>query len=126
MGTGTSIVLTVAVVATVGIGAYFLTKRNRQATLTTEKADRILMGDVVAWFKSLNLDPDNHTPFICNNLQNFKLKSLKEPTPPYILLGVYNEKNNSLSPYKLIEYNSMDSKLEDILKSSSNGLVVLS
>lgn len=129
MGTGTSILLATAVVVGVGVSVLYLSKHNRRKVLLkSEKVDSISMGDVVGWFKSLNLDPVKHTPFICNNLKNFDLRMPQELNinSPYILLGVYNEKNNSLTPYKIIEYKSIDADLEALFKKSSNGLVVLS
>lgn len=127
MATGTSIFLSVAAVACVGAGLYYLYKKQKgTAPLKIEKVDSLSKEDVVAWFKSLNLDPTSHTPFICNNINNLMLKLPTEIKTPNVLLGVYNEKNNTLSPYRLLELKTMDPSLKEILEKSDNGLVVLS
>ena len=58
MDTGTSILISVAAVACVGVGAYYFFKKQRsQAPLKIDTVDTLSLEDVVGWFKSLNMDP---------------------------------------------------------------------
>lgn len=124
------ILVTVAVAA-VGYGIFRIIKA-RQVTsqpiseLPIEKADTIKMDDLVAWFRSLKLSPQESTPFVCNNLNMFSVREDKIPTSPYVILGVYNESKDNLSPIKIVEVNSMDPQVQKLLDQSENGLVVLS
>ncbi len=127
MGTGTTIIISVAAIACAGVGAYcFLKKQKPQIPVNIDRVDTLSLEDVVGWFKSLNLDSSKHTPFICNNISLFNLKLTQELTPPYVLLGVYDENKNSLAPYRLLELKSIDSSLKEMLDKSPKGLVVLS
>lgn len=127
MGTGTSILISVAAIACVGVGAYYFFKKKKgQAPLKIEKVDTLSIDDVVGWFKSLNLDATKHTPFVCNNINLLNLKITQQITSPYVLLGVYDENKNSLAPYRLLELKTIDSSLKELLDKSPNGLVVLS
>lgn len=127
METATSILLSVVAVACAGLGVYYLSNRQKsKVPLKIDKVDSLSTDDVVAWFRSLNLDPTTHTPFVCNNINLFELKQPQEIVAPYVLLGVYDEAKNSLAPYRLLELKSVDPSLQVILDKSSNGLVVLS
>lgn len=127
MATGTSILISVAAVACVGVGAYYFFKKQKSQTpLKVDTVDTLSLEDVVGWFKSLNMDPAKHTPFVCNNLSLFNLKFDQQMATPNILLGVYDEKNNSLSPYRFLDVKSIDSSIKSLFDKSQNGLVVLS
>lgn len=128
MGTGTSILISVVAIAFVGVGAYyfFQGRQKRSAPLNIDKVDTLLMEDVVGWFKSLNLDSTKHTPFVCNNLNLLKLEIAQQITPPYVILGVYDENKKVLAPYRILELKNIDQSIKELLDESTNGLVVLS
>lgn len=105
-----------------------MTSRKSQTppTLPLEKATTVKIGDIVGWFKSQNLNQQTDTPFICTNLSLLNIPEEKIPSGPYVVLGSYNEKTNTLHPVKIIEMETMDPEVAALLEKSDNGLVVLS
>ena len=121
---GTIVIL--AAIGGVGYGLYKVYNQNKAPKIQIEKVSTISMKDVVAWFKSQNLNPQQHTPFIANSVKAFANVVKEEPHTPYIILGVFNEGNSTLSPLKILLVENLDPEISKMLESSNNGIVVLS
>lgn len=81
--------------------------------------------DILAWFRSQNLDPKRHTPFIANFIP-FKDKIGDEVTqltkPCALLVGIYDEQEGSITA-EVFECDALDAKTREVL--GSEELVVL-
>lgn len=81
--------------------------------------------DILAWFKSKNLDPKRHTPFVANFLP-IKDKigdNVTQITKPCALLvGVYDEQDDSITA-EVFQCDALDAKTREVL--GSEALVVL-
>lgn len=81
--------------------------------------------DILAWFKSKNLDSKRHTPFVANFLP-IKDKIGDEVTqltkPCALLVGIYDEQEDTITA-EVFECDALDSKTREVL--GSEELVVL-
>lgn len=87
--------------------------------------------DCVAWFKNLKLDKEKDTPFIADYAKVMSMTdalqlSQSVTKPRALMLGVYDEKADSMSHIQIIQCDSVDAKILESLSSSEDGLVVLS
>ncbi|MCR5545456.1 MAG: hypothetical protein K6F30_03165 [Lachnospiraceae bacterium] len=83
--------------------------------------------DVVNWFKQLDLNPENHTPFVTDAK---KLKEMIHNAPIVdcgIFEGVYNAQTEEIEHYQEISAEGMDEKTKEILSQAKedNPIVVL-
>ena len=81
----------------------------------------VKMTDVVAWFRSLNLDQKKNIPFVMRVADNVpgEVKSSKP-----ILLGVYDKNADEIAKALLIEGDAWDQQLTEVIGNET--LVVLS
>ena len=81
--------------------------------------------DILAWFKSQNLDPKRHTPFIADFIR-MKDKIGDEVTqltkPCALLVGIYDEQEDSIAA-EVFQCDALDAKTSEVL--GSEELVVL-
>lgn len=81
--------------------------------------------DILAWFKSKNLDSKRHTPFVANFLP-IKDKIGDEVTqltkPCALLVGIYDEQEDTITA-EVFECDALDAKTREVL--GSEKLVVL-
>lgn len=133
------IVLIVVVVAAI---LYFFYKKGKQtasvlkiADLTQVKVETVegelRIVDVVSIFKSQNLDPNVHTPFVAGNLTGFNVKPegfLNKPGYVPLVMGVYNEGKEEIQFMEVVFAKSFDKGLQKVLENATNDnpLVVLS
>lgn len=81
--------------------------------------------DVVAYFKKLQLNPKNDTPFILDaSVMGQKTKNFPK-VDIGIMLGVYHEQSNTLTDFKLLVPESLDNQTKEVLSQGENGIVVL-
>ena len=112
------------VLVAVAIIGYAVYKRNKnsettkKSILSPEDIDELDMPDIVAYFKSLNLDKNKHKPFV---MQGNKLIRESFDIIPYvsdgkiiILLGVFDEKNDKVD-LKLLACTTISDKVKEIL-----------
>lgn len=105
------------------IGAYFYSQRKKSKfEFTSDILDAELSFDeVMAFFKSKNLNKDVHTPFIANGDSAELKEMIHQPYPEKkegyvsLLLGVYNKDTDEIEDAKLIYAKSIDAKISDIL-----------
>ena len=95
---------------------------------STSVVDDVLrMSDVVAYFKSLSLNQDLHTPFLTlelDVLQSLISKDdLQKDGYKTIILGVYEESFDTIKYSRVIHCKDFDEKLKEIL--GEEKLVVL-
>lgn len=148
-----SYLLTFGIGAVVGAGAMYCAckigaiKTDKPKKIIEGLSVKVVEGtlsfnDVVGWFKSQNLNPEKNTPFIAL-FDNFKQMLLGDKLeaksdfciPPsseigqhedkkaQLLLGVYNEDTDEISPSLLILADAFDEKTSEVLGDES--LVVL-
>ncbi len=118
-----------AAVVMAALAFFFLIRKGKKNGGDKESPDlksetvesELSLDDVVAYFKSLNLDPKIHKPFIANgNSEKFQqIASFRFPNDKagYSLLvfGVYDSKSDSITECRIVYAKSIDSKLIDIL-----------
>lgn len=88
--------------------------------------------DVLQWFRSLNLKPTRHNPFICNLKVPGIKQAIKEAkvvnagvfdNENTIVEGVYDNTDDSISNIRIISGDGFDEKTKSILE--DDDLVVL-
>ena len=126
MGTGTTITISIIAAACIGCGLYSLIQKKKKVSLSIEEVETIVLDDVIAWYKSLNLNSASQTPFICDNLEFLKIQDKNLPEKPYVMIGVYNDKTKTIENHKLIKVSIMSKEIEELLNKSDNRFVVLS
>lgn len=129
--------IAVLIVAAVGIYIY-KTRPKKDKNVDADSDDllsEIIDGEltldaVIAFFKSKSLDIDKHKPFIANSFPDDEWqKKCNCKFPPKkdgyvsILLGVYNEKADTVEYIKIVYAKSLDKKLLDVF--GNDKLVVL-
>lgn len=81
--------------------------------------------DILAWFRSKNLDPKRHTPFVANFLP-IKDKIGDDVTqitkPCALLVGILDEQDDSITA-EVFQCDALDAKTREVL--GSEALVVL-
>lgn len=103
--------------------------RKRKGTIALDNIEKkriegvLNFDNVIGWFKTLHLDQETDTPFIANPKDrdclkekmgvtlNIQLSSEKN----YLLLGVYNSKDNIITHSLLIEADLFDGKTTEVL-----------
>lgn len=133
------IILIVVAVAAI---LYFFYKKGKQSASQLKIADfsqvkietvegELRLDDVVSIFKSQNLDPNVHTPFIAGSLTGFDVKPegfLNRPGYVPLVIGVYNDGKENIQFMEVVFAMSFDDKLQKVLETATNDnpLVVLS
>lgn len=81
--------------------------------------------DIVEWFKQKSLKKDQHIPFVANaKTAEFKKMLQWEPSKKIgLFIGVYDEKEDAIIQYKLIDADELDSETDRVLDKEK--LVVL-
>ena len=98
-------------------------------TITSTIEGELPFSDVVSFFKTLNLKKGDDTPFIARKSEKtkdiFNTYNLQFEVVDYkwLFIGVYNEKEESITNYKVIYAKSFDQQLEELL--GNEDLVVL-
>lgn len=91
--------------------------------IPVEKIDGVVkMEEIIEWFKDLSLNKEIHTPFIVNGSR------LQELIPSYnddnslssVFVGVYNERMDELSNYKLFSGIAFNKSLTEVLSHATN------
>jgi len=124
----------IAIIALIvaAIGAYFYKQRKKnEVEIKPDILDSELsFDDVVAFFKSKNLNKDVHTPFMANG-DSAKLKAMfHQPYPQgkegyvSLLFGIYNRKSDEIEDIKLVYAKSLSPKILEVLGGDS--FVILS
>ena len=81
--------------------------------------------DILAWFKTQNLDPKRHTPFIANLIElkdAFTGVDVKVSKPCAIIVGFIDEQADSITSI-IIESDALDAKTKEVF--GDEKLVVL-
>lgn len=81
--------------------------------------------DILAWFKTQNLDPKRHTPFIANFIElkdMFAGVDVKVSKPCAIIVGFIDEQADSITSI-IIESDALDAKTKEVF--GDEKLVVL-
>lgn len=131
-------ILASVAIASMAIGAFFfLTKCSRRkekhlsidfSKLQIEEVEGVVkLIDIVAWFKSLNLQAEKDTPFM---IDGERVKELIDNAPDLtdsVFAGVYSETSETLKCYKAFRGEAFDKELKDVLAhaTSDNPIVVL-
>ena len=98
-------------------------------TITSTIEGELPFSDVISFFKTLNLKKGEDIPFICQKSERteeiFNIYNLQFELVGYkwLFVGVYNEKEESITNYKVIYAKSFEQKLEELL--SNEDLVIL-
>ena len=127
-------VLIIGCIALAGCAGFLYYKKRKQSLqfpFETKTLDGTLnFPDVIGYFKTKNLKQNEDIPFIAQNDISgaFSKKShtpFPEPKPEYItiVLGVYNEKSNTLAHCQVLYVKGLDDKTKEVLGNES--LVVL-
>jgi hypothetical protein len=123
-------VIAIIALIAVAIGAYFYKQRKKNGVeIKPDVLDSELsFDDVIAFFKSKNLNKDAHTPFMANG-DSAKLKAmLHQPFPQSkegyvsLLFGIYNSKSDEIEDIKLVYAKSLSPK---ILEAFGNDSIVI-
>lgn len=129
----------IAVLLLTAVGIYiYKTRSQKDKNVDVDSDDlpsEILDGEltldaVIAFFKSKSLEQDKHKPFIANGFSDEWQKKCNCKFPPQkdgyvsIVLGVFNEKTDTLEYAKIVYAKSLDKKLLDVL--GNDKLIVLS
>lgn len=103
--------------------------RKRKGTIALDNIEKkriegvLNFENVIGWFKTLHLDKETDSPFIANPKERDSLKEKMGVTinlqlsseNKYLLLGVFNSKDNKITHSLLIEADSFDSKTIEVL-----------
>lgn len=73
--------------------------------------------DILAWFKSKNLDPKRHTPFIADfiltkDMIGYDATLLTKPCA--LLVGIYDEQDGNITA-EIFQCNALDAKTREVL-----------
>ena len=127
-----NLILPLILVAVAFIG-YAVYKRNKNSettkkpVLSPEDIDVLDMPDIVAYFKSLNLDKSKHKPFVMQDKRRIRdmidVAANVTDDKILILLGVFDESNDKLD-LKLLACTTISDKVKEIL--GDDEFVVLS
>lgn len=98
--------------------------RNLKVELKPEMVEALSLGDVISYFKGLQLKKEKDIPFICNAQKNENLINFQSNATYCYLIATYNEETNEIENYKLLETNKVDSQLLNVI--ANEKLVVLS
>lgn len=71
--------------------------------------------DIVAWFKSLPLDNNKHVPFIAKADQFKDMLNYKPKKNATLFIGVFDEEKNEIIHAQIIEADSFDDKILEVL-----------
>jgi hypothetical protein len=103
------------------------TKRQNSPYNTVKHKDILKLSDIVEYFKSLYLDPEEDTPFICKDLSKLNINiTPSNPSDHLLLIGTYKGNTNNILDYVLVSCRQYDKNLEEVLEKAVNGIVVLS
>ena len=80
--------------------------------------------EVVDWFKSLRLNPQEDTPFIANASEFKEMLKTAPKKDVGIFEGVYNEETDEITANRYLDADEVDQKTKNVLGNES--LVVLS
>lgn len=80
--------------------------------------------EVVVWFKSLNLNPQEDTPFIADASEFKEMLKTAPKKNVGIFEGVYNEETDEITANRYLDADSLDAKTKEVLE--RDPLVVLS
>jgi len=120
-----------AAIVVVGVVAYLMVRNRKPLTDINEEVldGELSFESIVAFMKSLQLDPKSDIPFIGKaDCPEFR-KMLHAPFPKAkegyvpLFIGVYNERTDLITHNKLIHAQSLDHKILEIL--GGENLVVL-
>ena len=109
------------------IGAYFYRqkKKNGVEIIPDVLDSELSFDDVVAFFKSKNLNKGVDTPFMANG-DSAKLKGiLRQPYPQgkegyvSLLFGIYDSKSDEIKDFKLVYAKSLSPKILEVLGNDS-------
>lgn len=124
----------IAIIALIAaaIGAYFYKQRKKnEVEIKSDILDSELSFDeVIAFFKSKNLNKDIHTPFIANGDSEKLKKMFHQPYPQgkegyvSLLFGVYNGQTDEIEDIRLVYAKSLSSKILEVL--GNDTMVILS
>lgn len=79
--------------------------------------------EVVGWFKSLRLNPQEDTPFIADASEFKEMLKAAPKKNVGIFEGVYNEETDEITANRYLDADEVDQKTKDVLGNES--LVVL-
>ena len=126
-------VIIIGCVALVGCAGYLYYRKNKKnlIPIETKTVDGILnFSDVLGYFKSKNLIQGKDIPFIAqNDISGAFSKKTHNPFPEpkegykTIVLGVYNEKADTISHCQVLYVKELDDKTKEVL--GKEDLVVL-
>lgn len=116
-------------VALAAIAAFLFVKRSKkkESNFKVKTIDGSLsVTDVVSWFKSLELDPKTHIPFVAKgNCENFReIFAGDSSNKVQTVIGVFNEKTEEMSHLVGILSDGLDESIVQML--GDEDLVVLS
>lgn len=81
--------------------------------------------DVVDYFKRLNLNPKQDTPFVIDAGElGQRIKEAKKVNVG-IFQGVYHEDTNTITDCREIEADNLDNQTQEVMKQGEDGIVVL-
>lgn len=80
--------------------------------------------EVVDWFRSLNLNPQEDTPFIADASEFKEMLKTAPKKDVGIFEGVYNEEEDEIVSHRYLDADSLDARTKEIL--GKEPLVVLS
>ena len=79
--------------------------------------------DIVAWFKSLSLDKNKDVPFIAKATELKDMLNYETKKNAALFVGVFNEEKNEIIHAQIIEADSFDDKILEVL--GNEAIVVL-
>ena len=87
----------------------------------------IRLTDIVAWFKSLNLNAEEDIPFIVDGERIGELIANNPNLSSAILAGVYAKSKDKVKTYIVFRGVALDKRLKDVLRkaTSDNPIIVL-
>lgn len=92
-------------------------------SVDVETVDSLSLNDIVSYFKGLKLRKGHDIPFI-SNLHKVEFRDYQPSLNHAFMVATYNEDTNDVENYKLIETNSVELELLNII--GDEKLVVLS
>lgn len=120
-------IIAVIILGIVGLGIFFILKYRKSKSELYEiekiKINELTLKKVVEYFKTKNLNPNTHVPFISKNTKDF-IFSETEMSKKILVLGIFNKEKNDFKPFIAFICESLSEDIKELL--GNEELVVLS
>ena len=90
-------------------------KRGKEIYSIKTIEGKVNFQDIVAWFKSLSLDKNKDVPFIAKATELKDMLNYETKKNAALFVGVFNEEKNEIIHAQIIEADSFDDKILEVL-----------